>query len=109
MEEAAEADNVVILDTGKIVAEGSPLELKNRYASDTLKLYSVTEDEVISLGVPFKPTRDGFEITLEKTADATVLITKAPQLFRDYELTKGKMDDVFLAVTGKRLSGGEEK
>ena len=28
--------------------------------------------------------------------------------FRDYEITKGKMDDVFLAVTGKKL-GGDEK
>lgn len=109
MEEAAEADNIVILDGGKIAAEGSPLELKNRYASDTLTLYSATEDEVKTLGVPFKPTRDGFAITLSKTADATALITKAPHLFRDYELTKGKMDDVFLAVTGKHLNGGETK
>ena len=32
-----------------------------------------------------------------------------PSLFRDYEITKGKMDDVFLAVTGKKLEGGETK
>ena len=32
-----------------------------------------------------------------------------PQLFDDYEITKGKMDDVFLAVTGKTLVGGAEK
>ncbi len=104
MEEAAEADNIVILDSGKISAEGSPLELKNRYASDTLTLYSITEDEVKSLGVPYNKTHDGFTLTLKKTADATELITKAPQVFRDYELTKGKMDDVFLAVTGKALN-----
>ncbi len=109
MEEAAEADNIVILDSGKISAEGSPLELKNRYASDTLTLYSVTEDEVKSLGVPYSRSRDGFAITLSKTADATDLITKHPEIFKDYELTKGKMDDVFLAVTGKHLNGGETK
>ena len=109
MEEAAEADNIVILDSGRISAEGSPLELKNRYASDTLTLYSVTEDEVKSLGVPYNKTHDGFALTLKKTADATALITKAPRIFRDYELTNGKMDDVFLAVTGKHLNGGETK
>lgn len=27
------------------------------------------------------------------------------ELFRDYEVAKGGMDDVFLAVTGKRLGG----
>ncbi len=109
MEEAAEADNIVILDSGKISAEGSPLELKNRYASDTLTLYSVTEDEVKSLGVPYTETHDGYAITLNKTSDATELITKAPEIFRDYELTKGKMDDVFLSVTGKSLNGGNVK
>lgn len=31
MEEAAEADRVVIIDEGRIVAEGTPIELKNRY------------------------------------------------------------------------------
>ena len=104
MEEAAEANNVVILDAGKIAAEGSPLDLKNRYASDTLTLYSITEDEVKALGVQYTQTHDGFAITLSKTADATELITKMPHIFRDYELTKGKMDDVFLAVTGKTLN-----
>ena len=32
-----------------------------------------------------------------------------PELFRDYEIVKGKMDDVFLTVTGKKLTGGDEK
>ena len=32
-----------------------------------------------------------------------------PELFKDYEITKGKMDDVFLAVTGKRLEGGDAR
>ncbi len=103
MEEAAEADNVVILDAGKIAAEGSPLDLKNRYASDTLTLYSVSEDEAKTLGTHYTPTHDGFAFTLSGTADATELIIKHPEIFRDYELTKGKMDDVFLAVTGKTL------
>lgn len=109
MEEAAEADNVVILDAGRIAAEGTPLDLKNRFASDTLTLYSVSEDEVKTLGAPYAPTHDGFAFTLSGTADATELIIKHPEIFRDYELTKGKMDDVFLAVTGKSLNGGDAK
>ncbi len=43
------------------------------------------------------------------TAAATELIIKYPEIFRDYEVTKGKMDDVFLAVTGKALTGGDGK
>ena len=43
------------------------------------------------------------------TAAATELILHHPGIFRDYEITKGKMDDVFLAVTGRKLTGGAEK
>ena len=109
MEEAAESDHVVIIDSGKIVASGSPLELKNSYAGDCLSLYSVNEDEVRSLGMPYSAIPDGYRITLPTTAAATSLILSKPEVFRDYELTKGKMDDVFLNVTGKRLTGGDGK
>ena len=62
-----------------------------------------------SLGCPYEPIRDAFRLAVPNTAEATKLITTHPQVFLDYEITKGKMDDVFLAVTGKKLTGGEEK
>ena len=48
-------------------------------------------------------------LSVPNTKAATELIIRNPQLFNDYEITKGKMDDVFLAVTGKTLVGGAEK
>ena len=107
MEEAAEADYVVIIDHGKIVAEGTPYELKNEYVKDTLTVYGVTEDEIRRLGMHYKEIRDGYQIGIEMPWAATELIRKNPEIFRDYELIKGGMDDVFLAVTGKIL-GGEQ-
>lgn len=109
MEEAADADYVVILDSGKISAEGTPLMLKNTYTGDFVTLYGVEESQVRKLGAKYVPLRDAFRIAVPDTAAATELILKYPELFRDYEITKGKMDDVFLAVTGKKLSGGTEK
>ena len=41
MEEAADADYVVILDSGKIAAEGTPLQLKNEYTGDFISLYHI--------------------------------------------------------------------
>ncbi len=106
MEEAAEADNIVIIDSGKIVAEGTPLELKNRYTGDFITLYHVSEEQVKSLGCPYTPLADGFRLEVKSTAQATQLILSNTELFVDYEIVKGKMDDVFLAVTGKKLTGG---
>ena len=104
MEEAADADYVVILDAGKIAAEGTPLELKNRYAGDYLTVYGV--DDLRGVDYPTERIRDAIRVTLPNTGAATELILSHPDLFKDYEVTKGKMDDVFLAVTGKDLTGG---
>ena len=107
MEEAADADYVVILENGRIAAKGTPLALKNTYAGDFVTLYGVAEDEVKTLGYPYEALRDAYRLALPDTAAATALITQRPSLFTDYEITKGKMDDVFLAVTGKTLTGGD--
>ncbi len=109
MEEAAEADYVVILDGGKIAAEGSPLQLKNEYAGDYLSIYNVDEEKVRALQKPYEEIKDGWRVSVGNASLATELILQNPDLFVDYEIVKGKMDDVFLAVTGKKLHGEEEK
>ncbi len=107
MEEAADADYVVILDHGEIAAEGTPLALKNAYTGDFITLYGVTPEQAAVLGLPCQRLRDAVRLAVPDTAAATRLILAHPTLFSDYEITKGKMDDVFLAVTDKRIVGGE--
>jgi len=109
MEEAADADYVVILESGRIAAEGTPLDLKNTYTGDFITLYNVSEEEVKGMGLSYEKIRDAFRVKVPDTAMATGLILEYPRLFRDYEITKGKMDDVFLSVTGRKLEGGESK
>ncbi len=109
MEEASEADYVVILDNGKISAEGTPLELKNAYTGDYITIYGAAENEIRTLGTEYEAIKDAYRLFVPNTGAATQLILKYPDVFRDYEITKGKMDDVFLAVTGKKLLGGIEK
>ena len=109
MEEAGEADYVVIIDSGRISAEGTPLVLKNAYTGDYITIYGIGEDVVKELGVRYEKVRDAYRLSVDSTKKATELIIRYPEVFGDYEITKGKMDDVFLAVTGKTLSGGEER
>ena len=106
MEEAAEADFVVILESGKIAAEGTPLSLKNRYTGDFITLYGADEETVMGLGLPYEKVPGGFRLSVPDTAQATQLILAHPEVFRDYEVIKGRMDDVFLAVTGRQPEGG---
>lgn len=102
MEEAADADYVTILDKGRIIAEGTPLELKTQYATDVLHLYGVNESEVKKLKIPYQKIHKDFQIKVKNSAVVTQLIVKNPELFQDFELIKSTLDDVFLAVTKSR-------
>lgn len=108
MEEAADADYVVIIDSGRLAAKGTPINLKNTYTGDFITLYNTTEERVAALGVPYEKLRDAYRVLVPDTRAATQLIVNNPDVFVDYEIFKGKMDDVFLSVTGKKLSGGED-
>ena len=102
MEEAADADYVTILDKGRIIAEGTPLELKTQYATDVLHLYGIDESEVKKLKLPYQKIHKDFQIKVKNSAVVTQLIVKNPELFQDFELIKSTLDDVFLAVTKSR-------
>ena len=105
MEEVTDADYIVILNKGEIVAEGSPLELKNKYTGDFISIYNVSKEDIVLLGLPFNEIPNGYRIEVANTYEATKLIINNPNLFKDYEVIKGKMDDVFLNATGIKLGG----
>lgn len=106
MEEAADADYVIILDSGRIIVEGTPLDLKNKYTGDYITFYHVKEEDIQKLNLPYEAIRDAYRVEVKDTKTAKELILEHPTLFDDFEITKGKMDDVFLSVTGKKLEGG---
>lgn len=105
MEEASSADYVVILDSGKISAEGTPLSLKNKYTGDYITLYGIKEEDIQNLKLPYEVLNEGIKIMVKDTLQARDLIIANSEIFTDFEIVKGKMDDVFLAVTNKKLEG----
>ena len=113
MEEAAKADYVVILDHGKVAAEGTPRQLKNAYTGDFIVVYGAKSAAFVTAfgsetADKIREIPDGLKIAVKDTAEAAKMIAAHPELFNDFEVQKGNMDDVFLAVTGKTLKGNEE-
>lgn len=109
MEEASIADHVVIIDSGKIVTEGTPNELKNKFASDFLRVYKYDKkllDELKTSNTPHKKNKEFLEIKFKNTNSAKEFLVEHQDLIFDMEIVKGSMDDVFLAVTGKTLKEG---
>lgn len=107
MEEAAEADYVVILDSGKIAAAGTPNDLKNQFSGDYIKLYDIDEEVLEEKGIAFTKENGYLKITVKNTAEAKKMIIENSDIFNDFEIAKGKMDDVFLSATGKQAKEGE--
>lgn len=113
MEEAAKADYVVILDHGKVAAEGTPRQLKNAYTGDFIVVYGAKREAFESAfgdtnADKIREIPDGLKIAVKDTAEAAKMIAAHSELFQDFEVQKGNMDDVFLAVTGKTLKDNED-
>ena len=109
MEEAANADFVVILDSGHIVADGLPNHLKNKYAHDFIKIYDKSDELIRVLKeekMKFEEKDDFIRIEVKNVEQGKEFIIAHADLFKDVELLKGTMDEVFLNVTGKVLTGG---
>ncbi len=106
MEEASEADYVVIIDAGKIVATGTPNELKNNYANDFVIVYNYNEKLLKTLeksGLKYEKKKESLEIVVPSITQAKEFLIKNAEDILDFEIIKGKMDNVFLNVTGKQL------
>ena len=109
LEEAEKATDVVIMDKGKIIAHGTPNELKNAYSSDSLYAYMQKNAQFESalnengLTYFYVPDRGAYRINLKDTAEAKNIIKKLDEYLADIELVKGNIDDVFLNVTGKDI------
>ncbi len=110
MEEAAGADYVVIIDDGLIVAKGTPADLKARYATDKLRL--VCEDEpkqgeaeerLKSHELTYTVSGRELSVPLQTSKEALPLLAELDSLITSFEVTRGTMDDVFIAVTGKEI------
>ena len=54
----------------------------------------------------FEETAGGVRLVMEDAAAARAFLQEYPALCDDFEFRKGDMDDVFLAVTGRRAEGG---
>ena len=90
MEEAAGADQIIIMDHGNIIDQGTPFALKEKYASDKLRLfYKSGREEVISVA---------------STLKALPLIQEAKSEIDGFEVIQGNMDDVFLNAVGRSLT-----
>lgn len=104
MEETRDADYVVILDKGKLIASDTPAGLKGRYTSTRLVWYTKESREARQLLSGQKHSYDADHYNVLFKGDLTDFLYANKDAVTDYEVIKGSMDDVFLNLTGKEFA-----
>ncbi len=107
MEEAANADYIIIIDHGVITAKGTPYELKEEHSRDMLKIKPNDEEKFVGkldeLGLTYKKQAEIITMKLKHTKDALPIIKEVETFIDSFEVVRGTMDDVFIHVTGKEM------
>lgn len=117
MEEAAGAEQIIIMDHGNILASGTPFALKEKFASDKLKLYCKEgkERQIMEMKDFLSSGNDVkgklklvddhiIEAEIPATLQALPLIRQAEGMIEGFEVIQGSMDDMFLNAVGKELA-----
>lgn len=113
MEEAASAGRIIIISKGQIITEGTPYELKEKYASDSVKLYCSNEniDKICDIfmqdGISLIREDYGLKFIAKSTIETLPYINNVKNLINGFEVIQGNMDDVFLNAVGEEVLKGE--
>lgn len=121
LEEADQlADHILLIDHGRIVAQGTPAELKKDVERDVLEIRLLdtaaidtavdTAIEAIGADVEMAVDRRGRKLSIPVGADPARSLTLLTHMrdtgipISDFQLRRPTLDDVFLALTGARES-----
>jgi multidrug/hemolysin transport system ATP-binding protein len=107
MEEAAKAQYISIMEAGRLAADGTPSQLKEKYAHDMLKLVpennEILEKYFYEVNIPFEKKSNHFHVAIPNTMYGLEVLNKIKENLRSFEVVQGTMDDVFLNITGRSL------
>ena len=106
LDEADEADQLYIIDHGKVIAQGSATEIKSEYASNLLKICFKDKqvEKYLPKNMPVEKENE-FEYSLypKSQLEAIDYLTQVREKIASFEFRPGTMDDAFIALTGREV------
>jgi multidrug/hemolysin transport system ATP-binding protein len=103
MEETERADSVCIVDHGRIVAAGTPAQLRAKHTRSLLTVRGGLADDVAAAagarGLQIVDRSPDGEVVIAVGSSAEAIEFLRSHHVDDFEFRHGTMDDVFLAVT----------
>lgn len=107
MDEAEVCSKIVVMDHGKIIAHDTPENLKKQYTSIEIKAVC-SESETLqntlrNRSVPYHTNENTIIFQTKQPSLAMEILSACKEKIIDFEVKKGTLNDVFLAITGKEI------
>ena len=107
LDEADEADQIYIVDLGKVIAQGSALDIKSQYATNILKISFKERQQIESLkssGMSVEQQSQlEYVLRPESEREAIDYLVQVRDKLAHFEFRPGTMDDAFIALTGREV------
>lgn len=106
LDEADEADQLYIIDHGKVIAQGSAAEIKSEYASNLLKICFKDKqmEKFLPKNMPVEKENEfEYSLYLKSQLEAIDYLTQVREKIASFEFRPGTMDDAFIALTGREV------
>ena len=107
LDEADEADQIYIVDHGKVIAQGSALDIKSRYAKNILKIRFKEIQQIESLKTSGMSVEQQSQLEYvfqpESEREAIDYLAQVRDRIAHFEFRPGTMDDAFIALTGREV------
>ena len=107
LDEADEADQIYIVDHGKVIAQGSALDIKSQYATNILKIRFKERQQIESLKSSGMSAEQQSQLEYvlrpESEREAIDYLVQVRDKLAHFEFRPGTMDDAFIALTGREV------
>ncbi|EAG6099420.1 ABC transporter ATP-binding protein [Listeria monocytogenes] len=103
LEEAKDADQLAVIHKGKIIAQGTPANIRSRFSVDKIFFYDakVAELQTIieKINLPFKVTKETMHVdVINQDVEILAILNQAAGLYGSFEVIKGNLDDAFISM-----------
>ncbi|EDN9714000.1 ATP-binding cassette domain-containing protein [Listeria monocytogenes] len=103
LEEAKDADQLAVIHKGKIIAQGTPANIRSRFSVDKIFFYDakVAELQTIieKINLPFKVTKETMRVdVINQDVEILAILNQTAGLYGSFEVIKGNLDDAFISM-----------
>ncbi|EEO4457715.1 ABC transporter ATP-binding protein [Listeria monocytogenes] len=103
LEEAKDADQLAVIHKGKIIAQGTPANIRSRFSVDKIFFYDAKVAELQKImkkmNLPFKVTNRTMRVdVIDENVEILAILNQAIGFYDFFEVIKGNLDDAFISM-----------